>query len=118
MCFRTVASCQLRLDVALGRNVTLNCTHRKGVQWEIIGGVNSSLTIYLSHVPPETKEMGIILLTPQMVGNAKVNRLRVLGSIQNNQTEIKCTESGNGSVIIASYILTVIGKSLPTWTSG
>ena len=118
-CFRTVASRQLREDVALDSNVTLNCTYRGAVRWKIIGGggSNSSLTIYLNRGKLEAAERGIVPVAHQMAGDANVNRLRVLGSIENNQTEIQCMKSGTGSETIVSYILTVVGKSLPICAS-
>ena len=96
-------------NVPLGNNVTLNCTYERGIQWEIIGSGNTSLNIYLHYAPPEAIERGIVPAPHQKAGDANVNRLKVLGSLENNQTQIKCTVSGNGSVTIASYILTVIG---------
>ena len=93
-------------NIPLGNNVTLNCTYERGIQWEIIGSGNTSLNIYLDYVPPEAIERGIVPVPHQKVG---VNRLKVLGSLENNQTQIKCTVSGNGSFTIASYILTIIG---------
>ncbi|CAI8046182.1 hypothetical protein GBAR_LOCUS25522 [Geodia barretti] len=105
----SVAQGQSSENVPLGNNVTLNCTYERGIQWEIIGSGNTSLNIYLDYVPPEAIERGIVPVPHQKAGDANVNRLKVLGSLENNQTQIKCTESGNGSVTIASYILTVIG---------
>ena len=104
-----MAQGQSSKNVPLGNNVTLNCTYERGIQWEIIGSGNTSLNIYLHYVPLEAIERGIVPVLYQTVGDEKVNGLKVIGSLENNQTQIKCTEAGNGSVTIASYILTVIG---------
>lgn len=87
----------------MGKNVSLNCTSSAYVVWEIVGKDEEVLKIYLSEGEAEARERGILLENP------KPYVLQVLGSVENNQTEIKCKPSGSRDVII-SYKLNVIGN--------
>jgi hypothetical protein len=102
----SVVQSQFLQEVALGRNVTLNCTSNANVVWEIVGSVDQSpIVIYLT-VPPVAQERGFVLEIPP---DRNVKRLQVLGSVENNHTVIKCKKSGNGSGITVAYRLSVIG---------
>lgn len=92
------------LEVAVGRNATLNCTSNENVKWEIVESDGQLLIAYLN-VPPEAQEKGFTLEKPP---DREVKRMQVLGLVENNQTEVKCKKLG-GEIII-SYKLNVIGN--------
>ena len=94
----------LTKDVVVGKNVSLNCTSSAYVVWEIVGNDEKLLRIYLSEGVEEARERGFVLENP------KPYVLQVLGSVENNQTEIRCKPSGGGDNIIISYKLNVIGN--------
>jgi hypothetical protein len=73
----SVVQSQFLQEVALGRNVTLNCTSNANVVWEIVGSVDQSpIVIYLT-VPPVAQERGFVLEIPP---DRNVKRLQVLGT--------------------------------------
>ena len=99
------------LDLGTAVQLSCNTPHDDNVAlWNITGNDNEQFEIYLPPIPLEAKKRGFVLETPLETDTVFVNKLTVLGSVENNQTEIKCAVSGRGSDIIVSYILTVIGN--------
>lgn len=92
------------VSVVLGSNISFECTSHYSVSWEIAQDEKESLFIYLAP-SAEAIRRGFVLETVSLA----VERLTVLGSVENNETEIYCRRAGAPQVI-ASYILTIIGN--------
>ena len=92
------------VSVILGRNISFNCSSNHAKVWKIAQSGVELFNIYLS-VLAAAAARGFSIDYPTHL----IERLTVLGSVQNNQIEIYCRRVGTTQVI-ASFALTVIGS--------
>ena len=101
-------------SVVLNSNASFTCTTSYATKWVINGSHNETMVTLLpvNGVPKELSERGFITFSSPRESDDDVynNTLIVLGSLENNNTEIDCQlKLGQTEVDVPPATLTVIG---------
>ena len=101
-------------SVVLNRNASFTCTTSYDAKWVINGSHSDTMVIILpiDGVPEKLSERGFITFSSPRESNDDVynTTLIVLGSLENNNTEIDCQPKlGQTEVDVPPATLTVIG---------
>ena len=96
-------------EVILNRNASFNCTTAGSAKWVIRGSHDDTIKGG-QDVPPELHKRGFIPHWTPLSNNKYFNELTVLGSIENNNTEIDCQLKRGQTEPTVPVMLTVIGK--------
>ena len=97
--------------MALNDTAVFFCNTTQPAKWVIDDGT-SNMTIYPSNdkpVPQELSDRGFESESTYYEPSEFINKLFVLGSMQNNQTIINCRLKIDHTQLVESFIMTVIG---------